>query len=105
MEDFGGATPQKWADANAGDVFEELDGMLAERVGGGNQRPSMGQDVVKGRVTEIEQMNGEVARRAAEAGVDAPVNAAITEAVKAIDAGLLKPGRDNIDAVLRRAGW
>ena len=105
VEDFGGATPQKWADANAGDVFEELDGMLAGRTGGGDRRPSMGQDVVKGRVTEIEQMNGEVARRAAEAGVDAPVNAAITEAVKAIDAGLLKPGRDNIDAVLRRAGW
>lgn len=105
VEKFGGTTAQTWADSDRGDVYEELDGALAARAGGANWRPSMGQDVVKGRQTEINQMNGYVVERAAEAGVDVPVNRAIVEAVRAIDAGVLKPAKENIDAVLARAGF
>ena len=105
VEKFGGTTAQMWADSDRGDVYEELDGAMLARAGGANWRPSMGQDVVKGRPTEINQMNGYVAERAAEVNVPAPVNAAIAEAVRAVDAGILKPGIANIDAVLARAGY
>ena len=40
--------------------------------GGKGHRPSMGQDVVKGRRTEIDWLNGFVVRRGAEIGIDAP---------------------------------
>jgi 2-dehydropantoate 2-reductase len=105
VENFGGMKPQMWADSDRGDVYEELDGALAAKAGGANWRPSMGQDVVKGRQTEIEQMNGYVVEQAAEVNVPSPVNSAIVEAVRAIDAGVLKPGPANIDAVLTRAGY
>lgn len=105
VEKFGGVEPQMWADSDKGDVYEELDGILAAKAGGANWRPSMGQDVFKGRPTEINQMNGYVVERAAEVGVDVPVNMAIVESIKAIDAGILKPAKENIDAVLARAGY
>ena len=62
-------------------------------------------DVVKGRPTEINQMNGFVVEKAGEVGIDAPVNASITDAIRAIDAGALKPSADNIELVLSRAGF
>ena len=105
VEKFGGVDPKVWANSDRGDVYEELDSVMLAKAGGSNWQPSMGQDVVKGRPTEINQMNGFVVEKAAEAGVAAPVNAAITEAIRAIDAGTLKPGRGNIEAVLSLAGY
>jgi 2-dehydropantoate 2-reductase len=105
VEKFGGVEPQMWADSDKGDVYEELDGVLAAKTKGANWRPSMGQDVFKGRPTEINQMNGYVVEKADELGIDVPVNRAIVEAIKAIDAGTLKPAKENIDAVLARAGY
>ncbi len=105
VEKFGGMDPQMWADSRRGDVYEELDGVLARKAGGANWRPSMGQDVVKGRPTEINQMNGYVVERASEVGVDVPVNRSIVEAIRAIDSGSLEPGADNVEMVLSRAGF
>jgi 2-dehydropantoate 2-reductase len=51
----------------------------------GANRSSMLQDFDRGRQTEIDFMNGAIVREAAEVGVPAPVNAAITRLVKAID--------------------
>ena len=42
------------------------------------QRPSMAQDMAKGRRTEIEFMNGFIAEKGAEAGVPAPTHAMLT---------------------------
>src|SRR5260370_542549 len=55
------------------------------------QRPSMGEDIIKGRRTEIEQMNGLIARKGAEIGVPAPSHAKLTELVTKIERGQLKP--------------
>jgi 2-dehydropantoate 2-reductase len=101
---FGGVPAEKWASANRGDVYEELDGMLAGRRGG-NWRPSMAQDVVKGRPTEINEMNGFVARMADKVGIGVPVTKATVECVGAIDAGRLKAGPLNIERVLSSAGF
>lgn len=105
VEKFGGVDPQKWVDSTRGDVYEELDGVLAQKAGGANWRPSMGQDVVKGRQTEIDHMNGYVLEKAIEAGIAVPVTASMIDAIKAVDAGTLKPGKQNVEKVLTDAGY
>lgn len=47
---------------------------------------SMRQDLDRGRPTEIDYMNGAVARLGAKHGIDCPVNAALTEIIKAMEA-------------------
>jgi 2-dehydropantoate 2-reductase len=55
------------------------------------QRPSMGQDMVKGRRTEIEFLNGFVVAKGAEVGIAARANAALTDIVQRVERGALKP--------------
>jgi 2-dehydropantoate 2-reductase len=52
---------------------------------------SMLQDLRRGHVTEIDYMNGAVARLGAEQGVPCPVNAALTAIIKAMEATSLLP--------------
>jgi 2-dehydropantoate 2-reductase len=56
-------------------------------------RPSMGQDIRKGRRTETEAINGLVARRGAEVGVDAALHARVDALMRRIEAGELQPAR------------
>lgn len=58
---------------------------------GGEHRPSMGQDMVKGRRTEIEFMNGLVVREGQKAGIATPANAHLTDIVGKVERGELKP--------------
>ena len=55
------------------------------------QRPSMAQDIIKGRRTEIEFMNGYIADRGNYIGVPAPTHAKLTEIVKKVERKELKP--------------
>ncbi len=105
VENFGGKSAQEWADASRGDVYETLDGELAEKSSGANWRPSMAQDVVKGRPTEIYQMNGFVCQQGASVGIDTPVNAAMADVIRAIDAKEIESGFDNVERVLKSAGF
>jgi len=56
-----------------------------------DQRPSMGQDIRKGRRTEIDHINGLVVAKARDAGIPVPANEAIIAAVKRIERGEAKP--------------
>jgi 2-dehydropantoate 2-reductase len=71
---------------------------LAEtkKPGGGAHRPSMGQDMVKGRRTEIEFLNGLVVGKGKELGVSTPANAALTDIVKRVEKGEIKPDKRHI---------
>jgi 2-dehydropantoate 2-reductase len=60
------------------------------------QRPSMAQDMAKGRRTEITFMNGFIAERGAAAGVPAPTHARLTEVVTQVERGLLPPSPANV---------
>ncbi len=60
------------------------------------QRPSMAQDMAKGRRTEIEFMNGFIAERGAEVGVPAPTHAMLTEMVKRVERGELAADPANV---------
>ena len=62
-----------------------------QKSGGGEHRPSMGQDMVKGRRTEIDFLNGFIVRKGDEIGLRTPANAALTDIVKRVEKGELKP--------------
>jgi 2-dehydropantoate 2-reductase len=55
------------------------------------QRPSMGQDIMKGRRTEIEFLNGYVAGEGEKVGLSCRANAALTDIVKRVERGELEP--------------
>jgi 2-dehydropantoate 2-reductase len=58
---------------------------------GNIQRPSMAQDILKGRRTEIEAMNGLIAAKGREIGVSAPSHVKLTEIVTKVERGEVKP--------------
>ena len=55
------------------------------------QRPSMGQDMQKGRRTEIDFLNGLVVREGEKVGLACRANAVLTDVVKRVERGELKP--------------
>src|SRR5262252_2427843 len=55
------------------------------------QRPSMGQDMQKGRRTEIEFLNGLVVREGEKVGLTCRANGVLTDIVKRVERGELKP--------------
>ncbi|KEQ03698.1 ketopantoate reductase family protein [Pseudorhizobium pelagicum] len=80
------------ADENA-KALEEITCMILAVAGSrsDDQRPSMGQDIRKGRRTETEWINGLVARRGNEYGVDASLHERVNELIKRVEAGLMQP--------------
>ena len=62
-------------------------------------RPSMGQDIQKGRRTEVDFINGLVAERGAELGIPTPVNLAMVDAVKRVELGEVQASLDNVRAI------
>jgi 2-dehydropantoate 2-reductase len=54
------------------------------------------QDWMKGRHSEVDDLNGLVAHLAESKGKRAPVNAAIAELARRIERGTLKPGAENL---------
>jgi 2-dehydropantoate 2-reductase len=95
LEEVHHIDPETIARAGEGDpdarrVYDEH--RLAEAAkGGGAHRPSMGQDMVKGRRTEIEFLNGFIVERGQDVGIEAPANAALTDIVKRVEKGELQP--------------
>ena len=64
-----------------------------------DQRPSMGQDIQKGRRTEIDYINGLVVEKATELGLTVPFNARIAEAVRLVERGEIPPSPDAVAGI------
>ncbi len=101
LEEIFHMDPEVIARAGEGDptAKAEYDGhRLAEarKPGGAAHRPSMGQDMVKGRRTEIEFLNGFICDKAKEVGIATPANAALTEIVKRVERGEIQPDPKHI---------
>jgi 2-dehydropantoate 2-reductase len=60
------------------------------------QKPSMGQDMEKGRRTEIEFLNGLVVREGEKVGINARANAVLVDIVKRVEKGEFKPDPKHI---------
>ncbi len=68
----------------------------------GNLKPSMLQDFERGRLTEIDFINGYVAGVGRKAGVPVAMNTAITDLVHRIEQGLARPDPAHFEDLLRR---
>jgi 2-dehydropantoate 2-reductase len=60
-------------------------------------RPSLLQDVIKGRRTEVDYLNGVIVRMAAALGLPTPLNQAIVELMHAVEAQQVEPQADNLE--------
>ena len=63
---------------------------------GPSARDCVLQDHLKGRYSEVDLINGLVVEESEKLGRRAPVNAAITEITRKIQAGELQPGPENL---------
>jgi 2-dehydropantoate 2-reductase len=103
LEKMLGMEPEMLARAGEGhrDALAEITDVLMEGVKkrSDEQRPSMAQDIAKGRRTETDFINGYVAARGAEIGVPAPTHVRMNEAVRRVERGEVKPSPELI------AGW
>ena len=104
VEPIRGVAAETFARADDGQVFEELDAKFQPSGGGADWKSSMGQDVEKGRRTEVKFMNGYISEQGRRAGVATPVNDAIVQVVTEIDSGDRQPGPENVRRVLTLAG-
>ncbi len=94
--------PETLARAMEGDggSLREIESQLAASTADSTrseyQRPSMGQDMAKGRRTEIEFMNGFIAREGARAGVPAPTHEMLTRQVLRVERGEIPARPENV---------
>jgi 2-dehydropantoate 2-reductase len=68
-------------------------------------RPSTGQDIVKGRRTEIDFINGLVADKGDEAGIPTPTHRALVEVVKQVERKEVEPDPSLVHAFGSWLGW
>lgn len=99
---IGALDPDVLVDANENDpaALAEIERLMLQGTSGEArsdlQRPSMAQDIAKGRRTEIEFMNGYIAAQGAAVDVPAPTHARLTEVVKRVERGELEPRPANV---------
>lgn len=82
-------------------VEQRLAANLATRSAGA--RPSMGQDMIKGRQTEIEFINGFICEQADSHGLSAPLNRALTKRVLELYKGEIAAGPELAYEILGNA--
>lgn len=100
VEPIYGIAVQRFVDAYGGKGLRELLTDVAEvarKRGGG--RPSLLQDVMRGRRTEIDYLNGAVCDHGRKVGVKTPYNDAVVGIFKDLGVGF-KPDRRHLDPVI-----
>lgn len=96
-----GLNPDRFVAASAGVGRNELvDALRAVAKSTGGHRASMLQDVLKGRRTEIEELNGFVERMGLQTGVETPFNSAAAGVVRQQPVGELNAAASNIEPLL-----
>jgi len=107
LEKMLGMDPEMLARAGEGnkDALAEIADILIENAKkrSDEQRPSMAQDMAKGRRTETDFINGYVAARGLEIGMPAPTHAKMNEIVKRVERGELQASPQVIED-LQRSG-
>ncbi|MFP3897599.1 MAG: ketopantoate reductase family protein [Anaerolineales bacterium] len=65
-------------------------------------RPSLLQDVIKGRRTEVDYLNGVVVEKGGQLGVPTPMNEAVVDLMHRLEAGEIAPGLINLERLEER---
>jgi 2-dehydropantoate 2-reductase len=104
LERIGALDPERLALAAEGDpaALAEVEATMiagSNREAGTGGRPSMGQDMLKGRRTEIEEMNGYIVAKGAEVGRAAPAHQALVAAVRRVERGEVPAAPEVLSAV------
>ena len=103
LESIRGEPPEKWGAAADGDAAagEEIERamLLALARMSDEGRPSTGQDMLKGRRTEIDFLNGLVAAKGEEVGIPAPTHAALTHLVRQVERGEIDAHPRNLETL------
>jgi 2-dehydropantoate 2-reductase len=102
VEPIWGIAAQRFVDAVAGRGLDEVEADISRdaksRSGG---RPSLLQDVMRGRRTEIEYLNGYVVAEARKLGVPTPINEAVVDLYRHHGVGALEPDPRNLEPLLK----
>jgi 2-dehydropantoate 2-reductase len=98
VEPIWGIDAQRIVDAAAGMGLAEVEAYLAEGAKSlGEGRPSLLQDVMRGRRTEVDELNGFVVEVGKRRGVPTPFNEAVVREVHRHGVGTLKPDPNNLE--------
>ena len=109
VEPIWGIPAQEFAEATTGDSVKTLKDKMIVALGqirltpeqtqrlSVPSRPSLLQDVIKGRRTEVDYLNGYVVRKSEEVGVPTPMNRAIVGLMKKLEAGEVNPDPSNLE--------
>jgi len=101
VEPIWGIEAQRFVDAVQGRGVTGVEGDMAERakeLAGG--RPSLLQDVMRGRRTEVQYLNGYVSEQGRQVGVPTPFNDKVVELITRVPPGTLKPDPRNLDPLV-----
>jgi 2-dehydropantoate 2-reductase len=102
VEPIYGIDTQRFVDAAVGRGTEQLlADMAASTKGLAGGRPSMLQDVMRGRRTEIDYLNGYVVDQGRRVRLKTPFNEMIAHLVHQHGVGTLKPSPDNLDPLMQ----
>jgi 2-dehydropantoate 2-reductase len=101
VEPIAGIEAQRYVDGANGRSLSQLENDMVAAVAAtaGAGRPSFLQDVMRGRRTEIEELNGFVVAEGQRLGVKTPFNEAVVREVKKHAVGTLQPDPKNLDAI------
>jgi 2-dehydropantoate 2-reductase len=97
LEYITGIEPSRLLAASEGDpaALAEVEAHIKKQISGtarsNLQRPSMAQDMQKGRRTEISEINGFIVQKGKEAGCAAPTHERIVEIVRKVESGSVAP--------------
>ena len=108
IENIRGLAPDVLRQAAEGDqaAFDQVEANTLKSIARMTEegRPSTGQDIVKGRRTEIDFLNGLVAQKGDEAGISTPTHKALVQVVKEVERKEVEPSPGLVDRVWELAG-
>src|SRR5438094_3512599 len=101
VEPIWGIAAQRFVDAAEGRTMADVERDMAERakeLAGG--RPSLLQDVMRGRRTEVQYLNGYVSEQGRQVRIPTPFNDKVVELITSVPPGTLKPDPKNLEPLV-----
>jgi len=101
VEPIWGIEAQRFVEAVKGRGIEDVERDMAAKakeLAGG--RPSLLQDVMRGRRTEVQYLNGYVSEQGRKVGIPTPFNDKVVELITAVPPGTLKPDPSHLEPLV-----